>query len=305
MELNVTLRDGLRLWIGDEAAPGEAGGAAYPSRRLRKGLLLADGERLLAEEGVGFGVPVVKRGLQTVFPGSLELSAPTRPAAGVDAGARATAAAHDAPRPAPDGSWRARATFGLDLVERLAGAGGASLNSRPLYAAKNALAALHRRAPVLRGALTATSNELRRRFRWETVYEEADPAGVVIVDFLVRPDEGRITVSADLRGIRRDGLTEIVLMNELGAQWFDRYRDTEGARLDGDAIDAWSEVAAAEACFAGSAHDVTFTLRRAEGARLFRGRELIGSRLAWSGFGWSLPAGAERFSYDVLVGRTR
>ena len=58
------------LQIGDE--PGDA--RDYPTARLQKGMLLLDAGESLAEEGVGFGVPVLKRGARTVFPGRRELT---------------------------------------------------------------------------------------------------------------------------------------------------------------------------------------------------------------------------------------
>ncbi len=162
----LTLADGLSLVLaGADGAVGGSGAVAagepwsrgpvppdgrtrpYPTARLQKGLLLYDGARGLAEEGVGFGVPVLKRGVRAVFAG------------GVDA------EAHD------DGRLcTIRALYRMDLVERLAGAGGEVVAPRLLYAAKDALAALHRHAPAARGLLTAASSALRRRFGWETVY---------------------------------------------------------------------------------------------------------------------------------------
>jgi hypothetical protein len=52
------------------------------------------------------------------------------------------------------------------------------------------------------------------------------------------------------------------------------------------------------------AHGLVFSLRQVEGARLYRGRELVGSRLAWSGFGYVLPPGIESFRYEISVGRS-
>ena len=78
----IELGGGLSLRIADAAADTRAkgtsaatraAGTSYPTRRLQKGLLLYAGEQELAEEGVGLGVPILKRGAQTVFPGSVRL----------------------------------------------------------------------------------------------------------------------------------------------------------------------------------------------------------------------------------------
>ena len=40
-----------------------------------------------------------------------------------------------------------------------------------------------------------------------------------------------------------------------------------------------------------------------EGARLYRGRELIGSRVAWAGFGYSFPAALGTITYELRIER--
>jgi hypothetical protein len=273
---DLPLADGLSLSLGD--APGASD---YPTGRLGKGLLLTDGGKELAGEGVGFGVPVLKRGLQTVFPGRV------RPAR----------------VPATRG-WGVRATFTMDLVERLSGPRGDTLTSAPLYAAKDVLAAVHRRFPALRRPLTAVSSGLRRAFGWRTAYVATASAGTVTVTYAAT-SAGRVHVAVDLSALRTDGLTEAVVMNEQGAPAFDRYRDSDGAALSDGDIGEWQEVGAAEARFADSAAGVYFGVRRAPPARLYRGRELVGSRLAWAGFAYVLPPGVDRFEYDIEIGRTR
>ena len=82
-----------------------------------------------------------------------------------------------------------------------------------------------------------------------------------------------------------------------------RYTDAAGADLRGDQIGTWDEVTAATAAFVSTAHQVAFSLGQAEGAKLSRGRELIGTRLAWSGFGYSLPPAAGDLAYSVRIER--
>ena len=71
----------------------------------------------------------------------------------------------------------------------------------------------------------------------------------------------------------------------------------------GKEIGCWDEITAQEASFISSSHAVAFTLNQVSGAKLYRGRELIGSRLSWSGFGYSIPAQFEHFRYQVKIGR--
>jgi hypothetical protein len=295
VELSVPLQNGFSLMIAGQSdgdggvrPTGHAGGrvsgggreddGGYPTCRLQKGLLLRRGSADLAEEGVGFGVPILKRGIVTIFPGDVEL-----------AGRR-------------DGAvWVITAEFQMNLVERLATPDGKSVKPASLYAAKNALAALHRSVPPLRGPLTATSNALRRRFGWVTTFEKAGATTSVRVTYRIDGEEGWIGVAVDTAGLPVDGVTDLVVMNEQGAHWFDRYVDAGGADLRGDQIGTWDRVTAEWAAFASTVHGVTFSLDQAAGARLYRGTELIGSRVAWSGFGYALPPTTARFRYDLRI----
>ena len=276
MELSIPLFGDLSLRIADQSPA--AGG--YPTAQLQRGLLLLDKGQDLAEEGVGFGVPVLKRGILTVFPGDVDL-----------------AWRREGP------VWEVTATFQMNLVERLAGPGGDRVKSRSLYAAKNALAALHRRSPLLRGLLTAVSNALRHAFGWATTFEKTKSCARLVVTYTVHGEEGRIGIAVDMTDLPRAGGTEVVMMNEQGARTFDSYIDAGGSSLQGEAIGAWDVVQAETASFVCAAHAVTFTVAQVKGARLNRGRELVGSRLAWAGFGYSVPPALSSFGYDVRIER--
>jgi hypothetical protein len=294
----VTLADGLSLVLpaADGSAPSsDAAGAgaiarggsarsggpahAYPTARLQKGLLLFDGTRGLAEEGVGFGVPVLKRGVRAVFAGGAAVDVR-------DEGRLCTV----------------RVVYRIDLVERLAVSGGGTVAPRSLYAVKDALAAMHRRVPAARGLLTTASTALRRRFGWETVYVPSGPAAEVPVTFVVDRDRGTVHVHADFSGLPPE-VTEVAVMNEQGARAFDRYEDAAGLVLCGGAIGSWDEVAAPGARFVSPSARVAFSAEHVEGATLRRGRELVGVRLAWAGFALTAPAGRRGLSYELRVGR--
>ena len=242
--------------------------------------MLLDGGRDLSEEGVGIGVPVLKRGLQAVFPGSMTL-----------------AVLSEGP------AWRVRATYRMDLVERLGGDRGGPVRSRSVYALRDVLAAAHRRVPALRAPLTAVSNAARRRLGWVTTFELVPPVATIPVDYRVAESGSVVTVAVDLRGVPAGAATEIALMNELGAGEFDRYEDAAGASLRGAAIGTWDPVDAATASFVSSRRGLAFTLAQAPEARLMRGREAVAGRLAWAGFGYVLRTGRPAFTYDVRISR--
>ena len=198
------------------------------------------------------------------------------------------------------------AEFHLNLVERVSGPGGRSLRSRALYLLTNGLAGLHRRCPWSRPALTALSAGLRRLLRLRTVFAPApldEEAGRVRVTYTLAQDNRGVQVAVDASGLKARGITELVLMNEQGAHYFDLYRDSAGLTLRGKWIGSWDAVSADTATLLAPAQGLAFSMRQLKGARLYRGRELEGSRLAWCGFGYVLPPGMKSFRYEISIGR--
>jgi hypothetical protein len=249
----------------------------YATSRLQKGFQLLDRGQNLAEEAVGFGVPVLKRGLQTIFPGNVTLTWVRR-----------------------DSIWDISAVFELDLVEKISRVGKGNVENELLYAAKNISAAVIRRLPFSRALLTAISSRLRSMFHWETTYAKAGFSTMVKVSCSVEEETGKVNVELVTDDLP-PSVTEVIMMNEQGAHYFDRYGDTSGISLQGEEIGCWDEVNAEEAWFESSARRVAFRLARVEGARLYRGRELIGSRLAWAGFGYSFLPSIKRLQYEMRI----
>ncbi|MGD0749820.1 MAG: hypothetical protein ABSA23_00250 [Anaerolineales bacterium] len=273
MGIEIPLFQGLSLNIGD-APPNKK---AYPTASLQKGFILMAHGQALAEEAVGFGVPVLKCGLQTIFPGSVTLNC----------------LKHET-------SWNITALFKLDLVERISKADKSAVKNKFFYVAKDGLAALIRFLPILRGPLTAISSQLRRSFNWETIYTPAGFSTGLKVLYQLDTETGRVGIEIDPRNLPPE-ITEVMVMNEQGAYAFDRYQDTSGILLQGQEIGCWDEVNAQEAWFESTAHRVAFRLCQVKGARLFRGRELVGSRLAWAGFGYSFSPSIQSFRYEIRI----
>jgi hypothetical protein len=265
---------GISLRIAEGAAEKKD----YATSSLQKGLLILHNGDNLAMEAVGFGLPVVKRGLKTIFPGSVKL-----------------ALSQNGP------VWRITASYLLNLEEKISRAGSKKVRNNLIYSVKNALAALIREFPPARRLLTAVSSGLRRIFRLETIYEEAGYSANIEMTYIIDAPKGRLRVEMDASKLSDDEITEVIVMNEQGARHFDEYRDSSGLLLRGDGIGCWNEVKAERASFVSADCRLQYTLNRIEGATLFRGRELIGSRLAWSGFGYSFLPAIKKASYNLLI----
>lgn len=275
MVIEVQLPGELSLRIG-----GTAEGKTFPTHQLQKGLRLVDRGTELVEEGVGFGVPVVKCGLTTYFPGAVELESTGRAS-----------------------TVEIEAKYSLNLVERLSQAGKGTLENRFLYGIKNLLAAVIRKVPPFRKLLTQASSQVRAYYGFETTYAKSDNAFSIPVIYSINSETGRISIRVVPNGLPPD-VTEVVVMNEQGAVAFDNYSDSSEDVLKHDEILCWDEVTANQAWFESGQHKIAFSLDQIPGARLYRGRELIDSRLAWAGFGYSFHPRKKMIDYVIRIKRT-
>jgi hypothetical protein len=278
MKLIIPMEAGLALTIMNSIE----NPSGFPTARLQKGLLLLDHGEELAEEGVGFGVPVIMRGLKAIFPGDIQLEI------------------------FEEGRLKVvRAIYILNLEERIGKPAQKEIEIKLLYAVKNHLAELIRKFPSLRGLLTSSSNLLRKVFKWETLYEQSEFSYEVSITYMINQQAGIIDVVLEKGDTDKSSITEIVVMNEQGARAFDHFIDTSGNMKRGIEIGCWDKVDAEEASFVSPSHEVAFSLEQVEGAKLYRGREIIEPRLSWAGFGYSLPGSLDHFQYQLKIGRTK
>jgi hypothetical protein len=275
MEINFPVANDIYLKASDRLKDQQE----YATSSLPKGFILVANGIELTQEAVGFGFPVLMRGLQALFPGQVEL-----------------AVNHN-------GSvWSVQAIFILNLMERIHRLDAGRVENRLVYTAKNTFAYLIRQFPPLRGILTTASSGLRSVLGWKTTYEYAGVQARVRMIHTLQERTGKGFVEVHLLETP-PGTTEAIVMNEQGANHFDFYQDSNGLSLSGEKIGCWDEVTASEASFSSRSQRIAFKLHSVKGARLFRGRELVGSRLVWAGFGYSFPPSMKEFQYQLEIER--
>lgn len=249
----------------------------FPASRIQKGLILACNGMDLSEEGVGFGVPVLKSGRETIFPGDAHITS------------------------VRDGNTTIVSVgYNMNLQERME-VRGRRIKSGTFYRVKEYISGLHREYPWLRKVITGASGSLRCILGIRTVFEETKSIGTVRVVYTIGAGKSTVHVSVNTGGVY--GCTEMIIMNEQGATYFDRYRDSNGTSIAGEAIGTWDETYADEASFIDPLNNVKFTLQKVKGARMLRGRELVKSRLAWSGISYVIPPYVADFAYSIRIGR--
>jgi hypothetical protein len=189
-------------------------------------------------------------------------------------------------------------------VERIAIRGNKKVESRAFYKIKEWFHGLHRDHPGLRGVLMPAFNTVSRICDIETRFDEVVSAGLVCVTYIINLKESTVSINVDTNRVKKNGCSEVIILNEQGATYFDRYCDSNGVSLTEDTIGTWDETSANEASFVDARDGIEFTLKRIEGSRMIRGREFIESRLAWSGLAYLLPPHVVHFAYGIRVGST-
>jgi len=257
-----------------EIEPGD-----YPACRIQKGMVLVYENKDLSEEGIGFAVPVLRFGHETIFPGNACIS-----------------------NEKEGDLLVVKIDYDMNLVERMVVNNSKRIKSEAFYKIKECFSTLHREYSPLRGILVSSSNLLRRNCGIKTSFEKIDSAGIVNVVNTVDIKKGMIHIGVNLSNVKKEGCTQVNIMNEMGANHFDSYHDSNGLFLKGNTIGTWDEIFADEASFTDSHDNIAFTLKQVESARMFRGRELVEDRLAWSGLAYVLHQDIINFAYDIRIG---
>jgi len=240
---------------------------------LQKGLVLVLDGRELIEEGVGFGLPVVKYDDKTYFSSAAQtwLQADSDPPTLVK-------------------------TFSFDTISRKRFGKDSYVNDR-FYAS------VHRffeKAYLTRNEMAPAFNaimELRKAMKIETDFVRVPSRGKVKVKYTCFPDLLRVQV--DFSELHKEGCREILVMNEQGSNFFTKYTDSNGLLLIGRRIGPWQKVKATKASLSDRKDTLSFTLENLDSADLFRGWERTKGRFSWAGLGYSLSPTISGLGYNI------
>jgi hypothetical protein len=248
----------------------------YPDHRpnhletspLHKGLVLLYRGKEVIEEGVGFGVPVVKYVDKTYFPGKAAVSS--------------------------DGCIL-RKVYTLNMVSfKKLGAGG-YIDDRIYSVLRKNFERLYLQKK-LKG-LFNKAMEIRDALKVSTEFQAVKPRGKVTVTYSCQPN--RIDVNADFSKLSLEGCRELLMLNEQGSNYMMKYTDSNGALLLGNQIGAWDVVKAGFASLQSINGALCFSVSSQPGAVLYRGYERTRKRFSWAGLSYSIHPKSSEFSYAI------
>ena len=240
---------------------------------LQKGLVLLLDGRELIEEGVGFGVPIVKYEDKTFFSSTADVSIKK---IGSD--------------------YTLTKVYTLDTVSLKKFGQSSYIDDdvySPLRKTFQMLYLKHKKlTPFFNKAM-----ELRELANIKTEFVTVKPRGTVTVTYNCQPTA--INIKADFSGLKLKKCVEILVLNEQGASVFQRYVDSNGLTLLGNKIGAWETVAADHASLQSAGGEVSFSLKKHVGAKLFRGWEQTRKRFSWTGLSYSMRPNNGVFYYTI------
>jgi hypothetical protein len=241
---------------------------------LQKGLVLVHRGLEKVGEGLGFGVPILICGDETYFSATSDLYLHRREDVAV-----------------------LKKVFYMDRIARNTFR-NLKLENKKIRAALRYLSGMYQRHSRLRVPML----ELKRaplKMGFSTVFMETRSKGRIIVTYRIKGNH--IHIAADLGNLTVNDIGRIFIMNEQGASFLTRYRDSNGATLIKQKIDAWNVVDAEWASMTDAHGDVGFRVKRTRDSILRRGREIQQGVLEWAGLDYEITSRSDSFEYEIEI----
>jgi hypothetical protein len=242
---------------------------------LQKGLVLFLDGRELIEEGVGFGVPIVRYEDKTFFSSIADVSIQKT-----------------------GSTYMLTKVFTLDTVS-LKKFGRATYIDDGLYSPlRKTFQSLYLKHKKL-NPLFNKAMELRDLANIKTEFIAVKPRGTVTMNYNCQPNV--INIKADFSKVTLKKCVEVLVLNEQGSSVFQRYVDSSGLDLLGRKIGAWEKVSADQASLQSVKGLVSFTLQNVGGVSLLRGWERTKKRFSWAGLSYSMRPNNSVFDYSIKL----
>jgi len=266
--LTTQLTDRLSVRIYKDCRP-----ACLETGTLQKGLvLLLDGHELI-EEGIGFGVPIVKYVDKTFFSSTADISIQEN-----------------------DSDCTLTKVFTLDTISRKKFGQTTYIDDdlySPLRKTFQILYLKHKKlTPVFNKIM-----ELRDCANVKTEFVKVQPRGIVTVTYQCKSDG--IDVQADFSKLSLNRCHEFLVLNEQGSSIFQKYVDSGDLMLFGTKIGAWENVIAKQASLLSTNGQIAFSVQNKKGTTLFRGWEQTRKRFSWAGLSYSMRPNTGIFDYSI------
>jgi len=271
--LTVPLTGGLSVRVYADCRPN-----CLETAALQKGLVLMLDGKELVEEGMGFGLPVVKFADKTFFSSTAHVSMHTVESCQIVC-----------------------KVFSLDTVSFKKFGNSTFIDDSVYSALRKAFERLYLKHKKIKPVFNKLM-ELRHKAKIRTIFVKVTPRGIITVTYTFHPSS--IDVRVDFSKLALTKCKEILLLNEQGSSFFSKYRDTNEANLGGNRIGAWEALDADKACLSTDDEALFFCLKKIKGAKLYRGWEQTRNRFSWAGLSYSFCP-RDFFEYSIELGIQR
>lgn len=242
---------------------------------LQKGLILMLGGEELIEEGAGFGSPAVKYEDRVFFSGTAETFV-------YEKGENAVLSK----------------SFQINMVEKMQIGKGPFINDHVYTDLDKTFNKIFVERKTFR-PITYKLMNLMNAAGMQTRFVKAESKGTIKFTYTCFSDFIRIDVN--LSNLDKRGCREIIILNEQGSTFFQKYFDSNNLELYGKEIGAWEKVDAGEASFSDVKGKLKFILQKANEATLFRGSEQLKGVLSWVGLNYVLNPKLSAFTYEIRL----
>jgi hypothetical protein len=239
------------------------------SSTLEKGLKMIIENNSLCGEGVGFGVPALEYQENIIFSTSAKIK---------------------------NENGTLVKSFSMDASHRKTWMRKFTINDRFYSTISNKLSQTYKRDEKYRKLVKCLMKFITiLGFRIST--QKIRSKGFVDITYAVSRDN--LVISVNTSRILDKQFNRLLIFNEQSAD-FDLYRD-DFNQLRKDDIGVWEETNCQEACLINESSKIMFCLKKLEGTKLYRGRELLQPRLDWAGFCYITSSKVENHQYIIQI----